>query len=69
VFFCRNICLINISSSYIGKPDSEGNNDNWAVIRDEEPCGAIFVKLALELHGKEGVYIELMEVIESELIT
>lgn len=69
VFYCENICLINISSSYIGKPDSEGYNDHWAVIRGFEPCGVILVRLALEWHGEDGVYMTLMEVIESELIT
>ena len=69
VFYCKNICLVNISSPNISRPDIEGNNDHWAVIRDKEPCGAIFVKLALEWHGEEGVYIELMEVIESETVS
>jgi len=68
-FYYKNICLINISSPYIGKSDTEGNNDHWAVIRDNEPCSAIFVKLALELHGENGVYIELLEAIESETIS
>ena len=68
VYFFEDICLINISSPHIGQADIDGNGQ-WAVIRGREPCGAISIELTLCWHGEGGVYKEIVEVLESEIIS
>jgi len=68
IFYFNDICLMNISSPHLSKPDTKDGDSYWGIIRGKIPCGVISVKLAFEWHGKTGVFEEIMEVVEAENI-